>query len=286
MYRRERINTPDGDFLDLDWAEKGRKRLLILSHGLEGSSTRGYMRGMANYFFNREWDVLAWNCRSCSGEMNRLPRFYHHADIDDLSFVIDHAGREYDDIYLAGFSMGGNMILNYLGKLGEGISGKVKGAAVFSVPLVLYSSVQALSGRFNRIYRQRFLKKLGEKIREKSILFPDIISYEGFEEIEQFPEFDNRYTAPLHGFRDAQDFYTKASPRQYLSNIKVPCLIVNAKNDPFLGKECYPLELAKSLKNVFFEMPSGGGHVGFTFGELSMSYMEYRADKFYQEYIQ
>jgi len=171
-YLRERTITSDNDFLDLDWIRQGSDHLLILSHGLEGSAHRTYMLGTANYFARAGWDVVAWNCRSCSGEMNWQPRFYHHADIDDLAHVIDHALSSYEKIYLVGFSMGGNMSLNYLGRLGSAVPNKVKGACVFSVPLVLKSSVEALSSKINRIYRRRFIKKLGEKIRQKAELFP------------------------------------------------------------------------------------------------------------------
>jgi hypothetical protein len=286
-YVRERIKTPDEDFLDLDWLKNdGNSRLVILSHGLEGSSGRTYIRGVAHHFYDLGWDVLAWNCRSCSGEMNLKPRFYHHADTGDLSTVIDHVKKSYQRIYLVGFSMGGNMSLNYLGRRGDDIPGQVAGACVFSVPLVLKSSVEALSTRSNRIYRRRFIKKLGEKIREKSLLFPDVISYDNYDEIEQFPDFDNRYTAPLHGFRDADDFYHQGSPLRHLANIKRPVLIVNAVNDPFLGPECYPEKLAAELKDVYFEFPGTGGHVGFTRGRLAYSYMEHRAVSFFEDYIE
>ena len=280
-YERERIDTPDGDFLDLDWLRQGSRKLVILSHGLEGSSGRGYMKGVARHFYDSGWDALSWNCRSCSGEMNRLPRFYHHADIQDIGWVIDHALPDYDEVYLVGFSMGGNMILNYLGRLGDAVSEKVIGGAVFSVPLLLKSSVNALSTRSNRMYRERFIKKLGEKIRLKSELFPEIISHEGYEEIEQFPDFDNRYTAPLHGFENAEDFYEKASPLRYLRGVKRPVLIVNAENDPFLGPECYPVDMARKLDYIFLEIPKRGGHVGFVHRKLQNSYMELRAFDFF-----
>ena len=284
-YIRERIDTPDGDFLDLDWLRQDSDRLVLLSHGLEGNSTRTYMTGMAHHFSSLGWDVLAWNCRSCSGEMNRLPRFYHHADTGDISQVIEHARPGYREVYLIGFSMGGNMALNYLGKLGDTAPAEISGACVFSVPVVLKSSVKALSTRTNRIYRKRFIKKLGEKIRKKAELFPDVISYEDYETIEQFPDFDNRYTAPLHGFRDADDFYEQGSPLKSLNNIRRPSLIVNAANDPFLGPECYPLDLVSSLEDVYFEMPKRGGHVGFTHKRLSNSYMEARASDFHSTFI-
>ncbi|MCA6078755.1 YheT family hydrolase [Fulvivirga sedimenti] len=282
-YERERIDTPDGDFLDLDWLRQGSRKLVILSHGLEGSSGRGYMKGVARHFYNSGWDALSWNCRSCSGEINRLPRFYHHADIEDIGLVIDQALPAYEEVYLVGFSMGGNMILNYLGRLGNSVSEKVRGGVVFSVPLLLKSSVNALSTRSNRMYRERFIKKLGEKIRLKSELFPEVISDEGYEEIEQFPDFDNRYTAPLHGFKDAEDFYEKASPLRYLSGVKRPVLIVNAANDPFLGPECYPVEVADNLANIYLEIPKRGGHVGFVHRKLAHSYMEVRALEFFNE---
>lgn len=285
-YNRERLVLADGDFVDLDWSKKGFRRLIILSHGLEGSSGRGYMRGMAQYMNARNWDVMAWNCRSCSGEMNLLPRFYHHADIYDLGAVITHALSTgiYDEVLLAGFSMGGSMILNYLGTHQEDIDPRIVGATVYSVPVKMRSSVDALGRKENKIYRKRFLRKLEQKVRLKEALFPGVISAENWDEITHFPDFDNRYTAPLHGFKDADDFYETASALFRLDGIRRPTLLVNALNDPFLGDECYPESLCQKLNEVYYEAPDYGGHVGFPL-KGGLSYMEVRTNQFYNEII-
>ena len=281
-YQRERFILSDNDFLDLDWLNKGNKKLVIIAHGLEGSSERHYVMGTAGYFYARGWDALAWNCRSCSGEMNKLPRFYHHGATEDLNEVIQYvqAAHQYHTIWLVGFSMGGSLTLKFLGEQSHKLASIIRGGVVFSVPCNLKSSVDELNRSKNGFYRNRFLKKLGKKIREKAQTFPDLISYEGFEKIRYFQEFDNRYTAPLHGFKDADDFYATASAEQYIPDIKVPTLIVNAMNDPFLPEACYPFQQAANHQYVFLETPERGGHVGFPMHRKEPSWMERRAFEF------
>jgi len=280
-YKRERIELIDGDFLDLDWLSKDRDKLVIVSHGLEGNSDRHYAKGMASYFFQRGWDSLAWNCRGCSGEINRLPRFYHHGATEDLGAVVDHAiKKKYSHIVLIGFSMGGSMTLKYLGEKKGSVSKAIKSAVVFSVPCDLGSSARELEKPTNKFYLNRFLKKLGVKMQTKSLLFPKQISTVGFEKIKSFREFDNRYTAPLHDFADADDFYTKASCGPYLPAIQIPTLIINALNDPFLPDACYPFDLAKNHDFIHLETPARGGHVGFSLLSKLENWMEQRAFEF------
>lgn len=278
-YERERLELSDGDFVDLDWLRTGSNKVVIISHGLEGHTSRSYVMGTAKYFCENGWDVLAWNCRGCSGEMNRTPRMYHHADYFDISEVIQHAG-EYEDKYLVGYSMGGSMSLNYLAQF-PNASSLVRGAAVFSVPLDLYSSVRSLSQSGNQFYRSRFLKKLRNRMLMKHAVFPAEFNIEGIENIRTFEEFDTRFTAPIHGFSDAMDFYAQGSTLSKLKDIEVPVLIVNAINDPFLGDECYPIEYASSLTNIFLETPKEGGHVGFSMDRKYTSYMDYRPAEFF-----
>ncbi len=277
-YERERLETNDKDFLDLDWLNTDSRELIIICHGLEGSSKRHYVKGMAKFFNNEGWNVLAWNCRSCSGEINRTARLYHHAASDDLKRVIEHVNvtDKYDTIVLAGFSMGGNLIIKYLGENTD-LPANIKVATVFSVPFHLESSAVSLEKIGNRIYKKRFLAKLRNKIKAKSPQFPAIISFAAFEKVSTFRDFDNLYTAPIHGFKDADDFYSKARLDQYLPNISLPLLIVNALNDPILPEECYPKEFAEKSKNVFLEMPEHGGHVGFSLHKNEFSWAEKRA---------
>ncbi len=283
LYERERIQMGDGDFLDLDWIRKDSKKLMIITHGLEGSSERYYVKRQAKFISTRGFDVLAWNCRSCSGEMNLLPRFYHHGDTEDLRKVVDHScDKDYDQIVLVGFSMGGSMTLKYLG---EGkVDDRIKGAVTFSVPCNLRDSADQLEKRSNRIYEKRFLKKLKVKIELKSKKHKEI-NVDDLEGIVNFNEFHRRYTVPLHGFDNLDDFYSKSTCDQYFDGIAVPVLIVNAKNDPLLGPKCYPVDLVSRLKHVFLETPKVGGHVGFTSVGNEFSWMESRGWEFMNEVI-
>lgn len=267
FYRRERIITDDDDFLDLDWAEikSGTNRCAIISHGLEGDTHRAYVAGMAKALNSNGWDALAWNYRTCSGETNRQFRLYHNGVTDDLDRVVNHAkstGR-YTEIALVGFSLGGNLSLLYLGHRGGGIDPIIKKAAVFSVPCHLKTSSDILARPSNIIYMKRFLILLHKKIRAKMELFPGRINDNGYWRIRDFRSFDDRYTAPIHGFRDALDYWEKCSSKPHIPKITVPTLIVNAKNDPFLSPECFPVEEARANKNIFLKMPESGGHVGF-----------------------
>jgi uncharacterized protein len=264
-YRRERIETPDQDFLDLDWSEKGYHRLAIISHGLEGSADRPYVRGMAKQMNKIGMDALGWNFRSCSGEPNKLLRSYHMGATDDLDTVINYAlntGR-YDEIYLIGFSMGGNVTLNYLGQEPALVPRQIKAAAAFSVPCHISTASAQMARLENRVYMHRFLKTLRHKLTDKMALLPEGMTLEGYDELTTFPQFDDRYTAPIHGFKDSSEYYTRCSSRQYLPSIRIPTLLVNALNDPFLSPECFPIAEAEQNPNLFLEMPRYGGHVGF-----------------------
>ncbi|MFN5171153.1 MAG: YheT family hydrolase [Cyclobacteriaceae bacterium] len=277
-YTRERLELADGDFLDLDWITQRQPQLVIISHGLEGSSERHYVKSMARYFALNGWDALAWNCRSCSGEMNRLPRLYHHGATEDLDAVVKHAlAKPYRNVVLVGFSMGGSLTLKYLGERDEGVTERITGAVAFSVPCHLGSSARELDKPSKAFYRNRFLKKLKKKMVEKAQRFPDLVSTQHFNAIRTFADFDNAYTAPLHGFANAEDFYERASSGNYLAGIRKPTLIVNSQNDPFLPPACYPVELASTHDYVHLEMPQLGGHVGFSLAGKRHSWMDERA---------
>jgi predicted alpha/beta-fold hydrolase len=274
QFIRERISTPDDDFLDLDWIRNGSDKLVIISHGLEGNSQRPYMKGMAKAFSTNNYDVLAWSYRGCGDEMNRQLRFYHSGATDDLDVVIKHAAKQYTTIFLVGFSLGGNITLKYLGE-NQGI---VKGAAVFSVPLNLRSSCEKISTPANRIYAYRFLRSLKKKVIAKSRVMAGI-DVTGIDEISTLKDFDDRYTAPLHGFKDAFHYYASCSSLYVLKDISVPTLIVNAKNDPFLSPDCYPTDINND--SVHFEYSKHGGHVGFAmFSQNGLYWSELRALQF------
>ncbi|UYZ61446.1 YheT family hydrolase [Hymenobacter weizhouensis] len=281
-YDRERVETDDGDFLDLDWsrlpAEPPTDALGIVSHGLEGDAGRPYVRGMVRALNQAGMDVLAWNYRSCSGEMNRLLRSYHLGDTDDLDFVVRYAlgtGR-YRRVYLTGFSAGGNVTLKYLGENPARVPREVQRAAVFSVPTDLKSSSYHIARRENRIYLRRFLKSLRAKMRQKAALLPGQIDLSDLDQLADFPQFDDRFTAPMHGFTSADEYYEHASSGRYLSGIRIPTLLVNAQNDPFLPPSCFPREIAAQSPYVFLETPSEGGHVGFGEGTPDGEYYSER----------
>ncbi len=260
----ERLELSDGDFLDVDWhlrqGELHEKPLLIVSHGLEGDSRRHYVTGLIRSL--PEFHALAWNYRSCSGAPNRNLRFYHSGATDDLDFVIQLAlSRGVKDIYLAGFSLGGNLSLKWLGENGKKASQFVRKAVAFSVPLHLSSSSQQLTRWENRLYTHRFLQTLLEKVTEKSARYPQDITPSMLASIRSLYEFDDVITGPLHGFKDAEDYYERNSSLYFLSGIRVPTLIVNAKNDPFLSQECLPEQIDSDFVQI--ELPDSGGHCGF-----------------------
>lgn len=281
---RERLGLPDGDFLDLDWSSRKQKRLAIIGHGLEGSSAAKYIRGMSLALQKRDWDTLAWNCRGCSGTPNRLLRSYHSGVSEDLSAVVDHAlSKGYDKVVLIGFSLGGNIILKYLGEQGADLPPEVQTAVTFSVPCDLTSSSLLLGKWTNTIYMRRFMTELKEKIHIKASQFPNQIDLSNIEKIKTFAEFDDRFTAPLNNFADARDYWTRASSKPHLSNITIPTLLVQAKNDPFLPTPCYPTQIAQKSRSLHLEIPDHGGHVGFV-SKGAEYWSETRAIKFLQDH--
>jgi predicted alpha/beta-fold hydrolase len=279
VYDRERIQTPDDDFLDLDWLRQGVERVVIISHGLEGNTSRAYMKGMAQAFYNQNFDVLAWNFRGCSGEVNKQLRFYHSGATDDLDCVVEHViGKGYKEIYLVAFSLGANMMLKYLGE--KNPRPEIKKAVMFSVPMHLHSSCLKISKASNWIYSNRFLRSLKSKIIAKSLTRTEL-DLKDMQKIKTLIDFDDRYTAPLHGFNDALDYYQRCSSINFVESIKTPTLIVNAQNDPFLSDACYPRQLLKRHAFVKFEDPGFGGHVGFAqFTKNGLYWSEERALSF------
>lgn len=260
----EVLPTDDSDELHLDWYRQGSDRLAVLSHGLEGHSRRPYIQGLARALLREGWDVLAWNFRSCGGVMNHQPRFYHSGATGDLDCVVRHGlAQGYDTLGLAGFSMGGNLTLLYLAEQSEQIDSRICGGIAFSVPCDLAGSADTLARPSRKIYMQRFLRDLKVKMEEKSRKFPDLIDTAGFDNIQTFHEFDDRFTAPLHGFSDAQDYWANCSALGRLKDIRVPALMVNAQDDPFLSARCFPSDPSVLGAHARVEFPKWGGHVGF-----------------------
>ena len=280
---RERIHLPDGDFMDLDWsyANKASKKVTVLLHGLEGNAQRAYIQGSAKALTESGYDVCAVNFRGCSGEPNITYRSYHSGATEDLKAVLEHILKStaYSEIYLKGFSLGGNLLLKYLGE-GNTIPSELKGAVAISVPCQLDDSLRQLLSFKNIAYAARFKKNLIQKLRAKQALFPSKISDAEITKINTLKDFDDVYTSKAHGFKDAMDYYSQCSARQFLMEIKIPSLIINAQNDSFLGKDCYPIEEADYSKRVYLETPKYGGHVGFH-GIDNFTYTERRAVSFF-----
>jgi len=265
VYQRERIELEDGDFLDLDWSRKNSKKLVIVLHGLEGSTDRPYVRGIINIMNKVGWDGVGLNFRGCSGTPNRLPRGYHSGETGDLKFLIEKLISEanYETINLVGFSLGGNVTMKFLGELGNELTSIVKRAVGISVPIDLYGSCLEIQRINNRIYLNSFLKSLKEKVRLKSDILKSHIDLEKIYKAQDFFEFDGLATAPLHGFSSASHYYKSSSSLQFLPNINIPVLLINALNDSFLSETSYPIELARNSKKIHLATPKFGGHVGF-----------------------
>ncbi len=285
VQHRERITLSDGDFLDLDWSYTNQKtsKLSIILHGLEGDAQRPYMLGAAKVFNNHDIDAVCINFRGCSGEDNLKFRSYHSGETRDLHDVIAHVlnSKKYSEIYLNGFSLGGNVVLKYLGE-GNVVPIEIKAAVAISVPCFLEGSAKELHTFKNKPYAIRFLRHLLQRLRLKQPHFPDKISKQEISTIKTLKDFDDIYTAKAHGFKDALDYYDKSSCLQFLPNIKIPTLIINALNDSFLSPECYPIEEAESNSNLYLEMPKYGGHVGF-YSFNNVYYNEQRALEFLLE---
>ena len=278
----ERLELPDGDFLDLDWVKAGHRRLAVISHGLEGSSKNRDIRGLSAALNKAGWDTLAWNFRGCSGELNRCLRFYHSGETGDLSAVLSHAAGGYSSLALVGFSLGGNMILKYLGE--GNVHPFVHAGVAISAPVDLASSARALDRRpGNQIYLRRFMKSLAAKVEAKAKRFPTEIDATGVRDVRSFSIFDDRYTARIHGFRDAEDYWSQSSAIGYLNRISIPTLLLNAKNDPFLSLESFPYKEGRQNPCLSLETPNSGGHLGFL--DAQGFWIERRIPEFLNQFV-
>lgn len=265
-FKRERIETPDGDFLDLDWAKVGSKKLLIVLPGLEGKSRSRYSKACIHYFNKRGWDVLGLNYRGCSGTPNRLLRGYHMGASDDVKLTVEHTidNYHYEEIVLIGFSLGGNLALKYAGEEGTNLPKVVKNIISFSAPMDIKKSDERLNRWYNWHYLKWFMFPLNWKANRKKRQFPDKLkSYKGFFMSGNFVYFDTHFTAPANGYKNVEDYWRESSCQPYLSKIVVPTLIISSLNDTFISEDCYPYEAAKTNANLFLEIPKYGGHCGF-----------------------
>ncbi|BBD09144.1 YheT family hydrolase [Desulfovibrio ferrophilus] len=288
-YTRERLTLPDGDFLDLDWSlapgSQGQRAggVALVIHGLEGHSRRKYLQGMVKALNGAGWDCVAMNHRGCSGEMNRLARFYHSGETDDVHSALTYAigAGQYNRAALVGFSMGGNQTLKYLGEDPQRVPVQLQCAVAVSAPCDLAGCARVLEQGFSRVYQAYLMRSLRQKVREKHEIFPDRIPVDGLSRMTTFREFDDAYTAPCNGFRDAADYYEKCSSARVLEGIQIPVLTLSAQDDPFLSEGCYPYDMARGSQWLHLETPQTGGHVGFAVnGAAGPYYSEQRAVEF------
>ncbi len=339
---RERIETPDGDFLDLDWSAPGLKprpiaesidlagtysapensipvhtphslslqdtgaarwlteadrltlqtahqpgevQALVMLHGLEGSSKSRYVQSIAQYFRARGWVVVIAHFRGCSGFPNRLARAYHSGDSEEVAYILRSVRQSVPNAawHAVGVSLGGNALLKYLGEYPEQ-STWLHAAAGISVPLDLVAAGNHLSDNpFNRhIYSRYFLRSLKPKVLEKAKRFPGVIDVMRIAQARDLRDFDDAYTAPMHGFRDAMDYWTQSASKPWLTSIQVPTLVLNARNDPFLPEPTLP-SVENASSQVLLHQPASGGHAGFVTGQFpgDLSWLPGRLAKFF-----
>ena len=266
---RVRWELPDGDFLDVDElaAAVGAPRVIVL-HGLEGSSSSPQVRGMLHEAHRRGWGGVAINFRGCSGEPNRLRRSYHGGDTADLAWVIHRVRVQHPSspIFCVGFSLGGNVLLKYLGEQGEALPSQVCAAAAISAPVDLALSAHALERGFSRVYGHRLVASLKRKTFQKLVTYPDFIDAHALHAVQTLAEFDALVTAPVHGFKDAADYWARSSSTAYLPGIRRPTLLINAQDDPFLPATALPVQAVSANRFLRAEFPASGGHLGFLEG--------------------
>jgi uncharacterized protein len=260
---RETIQTPDADFLHLDCIQHGNKKCAILVHGLEGSAESTYILSLALLLSKNGWDVVALNLRGCSGKPNNLYRAYHSGATDDLGLIVEKLSLKYSELVIIGFSLGGNIVLKYSGENDGVLPLQVKAIVGVSVPCHLSSSSSKLEQFQNKIYSSRFLKSLLSKLNYKQQLYPKQLDVKLFQTIKTIRDFDDLYTAPSNGFQNAEDYYRKCSSVFFIQYIKVPTLIINAQDDPFLSPQCFPFDEANANPYIDLYDPKFGGHVGF-----------------------
>ncbi|OYU46221.1 MAG: alpha/beta hydrolase [Burkholderiales bacterium PBB4] len=276
QYRRERWNTPDGDFIDIDWLHHGvaaethvSKPLLVLFHGLEGSSRSHYAEAFADFAYAQNLDYAVAHFRGCSGELNLAPRAYHSGDFEEIAWILQRfkvlrAG----PLVAVGVSLGGNALLRWAEEMGAE-AGKVADAvAAVCSPIDLAAGGYAIGRGFNRlVYTRMFLNTMKPKALRKLAQHPGLFDPQALREARDLYEFDNLFTAPLHGFKSTEDYWARASAKPHLSSIRIPALVVNARNDPFVPAWCLPSQSSVGPSVVLWQ-PAHGGHVGFPHGPV------------------
>lgn len=271
-YRRERWTTPDADFIDVDWlvqADVHTNTLLVLFHGLEGSSRSHYAEAFADFARERSMDFAVPHFRGCSGELNHAPRAYHSGDFEEIGWVLQRLRQRHQGPILAvGVSLGGNALLRWAEEMGSSAGEFVSGLAAVSSPIDLAAGGHAIGKGFNRmVYTRMFLNTMKPKALLKLVQHPGLFDRAAMLAARDLYTFDNVFTAPLHGFKSTEDYWMRGSAKPHLDQIRVPALVVNARNDPFVPAWCLPTQ-ADVGAYVTLWQPQAGGHVGFTQGAM------------------
>jgi uncharacterized protein len=286
-YRRERWDTPDGDFIDLDFLDAGPAGMprVALFHGLEGDSSSHYAVALMRALERARWNGVVVHFRGCSGEPNRLRRAYHAGDTAELGWILARLAQALGPLYAAGASLGGNVLLKWLGESGAGARAQLLAAAAVSAPLDLMAAGEALGHGLNLAYARMFLATMRRKSLEKLERFPGLFERERVLRARNLRQFDDVVTAPLHGFRDTDDYWTRSSSKPLLPGVRLPTLVLNAKNDPFLPARYLPRQSEVSPA-VLLEQPDQGGHVGFAGGAFpgNLDWMPQRVLAFFSEH--
>jgi predicted alpha/beta-fold hydrolase len=290
---KERLELDDGDFVDLVWTKKLDEHysgpLLVLFHGLEGSIKSHYAYRLLKSLQDHDWPGVMMHFRGCSGEPNRLPRAYHSGETDDPRYFLEHLTARFPKakLFAAGYSLGGNVLLKYLGKYKE--DSLLHGAAAISPPLDLSACEIRLKAGFSRVYQHHLLSRMKRNLQRKLDLMPELDKHlrctDGLNDINTFKAFDEQVTAPLHGFIDADDYYEKCSAMHSLQHITVPSLVLHAKDDPFMTHAVIPQPNQLSTQ-IEYELCNRGGHVGFISGKYPWRphfYVEQRIAEFFKK---
>jgi len=273
-FHRERLELPDGDFIDLDFAfgplptAGKRSPVVLVLHGLEGSARSGYAKELYRSLRNLEIDSVGLNFRSCSGKLNRLPRLYHSGETEDLGWVLRLLAERYPERRrgVVGVSLGGNVLLKFLGESGESVRTYVEAAVAISVPFDLSAGARSLLRPRGRLYAAFLLRKLRRKVEAKRRIMPPTVNVSKAMAARTFRDFDDAATAPLHGFASAEDYYRRSSSSRFLEEIRVPTFLLHSADDPFLPPTCIPRPAVEANPHLVAAFTARGGHVGFVSG--------------------
>ncbi|MEY3106343.1 MAG: hypothetical protein RIT35_509 [Pseudomonadota bacterium] len=294
--KRERLITPDNDFIDIDWCGEGNQPLIILLHGLSGSTQSGYIRGLQQALLSKGFRTVALNFRGCSGELNYSARCYHSGETEDIHFLYQWLREREPEtpIGAVGFSLGGNVLLKWLGEQGNQLS--LFAAIAVSVPLVLSICATKLDTGFSKFYRKILLSELKEHVEEKKLHLERLGNFQevkrieelgDISDIESFWQYDDRVVARLHHFKDVHDYYLRSSSRQFLKSIAITTLLIQALDDPFMTEEVLP-NLDELSPTIQLEITQGGGHVGFIGGDIPFKpsyWLDQRIPEFFEQQL-